>query len=60
MLELLILAALGGWLFLALRSCRRKGGGCGGSCAGCSGSLCSMEGGSSDRKGEPEKGRREP
>ena len=35
MLELLILAALGGWLFLALRSCRRKGGGCGGSCDGC-------------------------
>lgn len=36
MLEFLILALLGGWLFLALRSCRRKKGGCGcGSCDGC-------------------------
>lgn len=36
MLELLILALLGGWLVLALRSCRRKKGGCGcGSCDGC-------------------------
>lgn len=35
MLEFLILAALSGWLFLALRSCRRTGGGCGGSCDGC-------------------------
>ena len=39
MLEFLILAALAGWLFLALRICRRKGtcqrcGGCE-SCAGC-------------------------
>ena len=33
MLELLILALLGGWLVLALRSCRRKKGGCG--CGGC-------------------------
>ena len=35
MLEVLILALLGGWLVLALRSCRRKKGGCGGSCDGC-------------------------
>ena len=34
MLELLILALLGGWLVLALRSCRRRKGGCGG-CDGC-------------------------
>ena len=38
MLELLILALLGGWLVLALRSCRRKKGGCG--CGGCDG-CCS-------------------
>ena len=36
MLELLILAGLGIWLALALRSCRRHKGGCGGNCAGCS------------------------
>jgi len=35
MLELLILVLLGGWLFLALRSCRRQKGGCGGDCAHC-------------------------
>jgi bacterioferritin-associated ferredoxin len=34
MLEILILAALGGWLVLALRSCRRRGG-CGGDCGRC-------------------------
>ena len=34
MLEVLILALLGGWLVLALRSCRRRKGGCGG-CDGC-------------------------
>lgn len=34
MLELLILALLGGWLVLALRACRRRKGGCGG-CDGC-------------------------
>ena len=34
MLEVLILALLGGWLVLALRSCRRRQGGCGG-CDGC-------------------------
>ena len=38
MLELLILALLGGWLVLALRSCHRKKGGCG--CSGCDG-CCS-------------------
>ena len=38
MLELLILALLAGWLVLALRSCRRKKGGCG--CGGCDG-CCS-------------------
>lgn len=37
MLELLILSALGLWLVLALRSCRRRGGGCGGDCAHCPG-----------------------
>lgn len=37
MLELLILAGLGFWLALALRSCRRRGGGCGGDCARCRG-----------------------
>ena len=36
MLEVLILTLLGGWLVLALRSCRRKKGGCGcGSYDGC-------------------------
>lgn len=41
MLELLILAALGVWLVLALRSCfRRRGKGCGG-CDGCC-SHCSQ------------------
>ena len=34
MLEVLILALLGGRLVLALRSCRRRKGGCGG-CDGC-------------------------
>lgn len=34
MLEFLILAVLGGWLIFALRSCRRKKGGCG-CCDGC-------------------------
>ena len=38
MLEFLILALLGVWLLLALRSCRRKKGGCG--CGGCDG-CCS-------------------
>ena len=38
MLEFLILALLGDWLVLALRSCRRKKGGCG--CGGCDG-CCS-------------------
>lgn len=37
MLELLILAALGAWLALALRSCRRHKGGCGEDCARCTG-----------------------
>ena len=32
MLEVLILALLGGWLVLALRSCIRNKGGCCGSC----------------------------
>ena len=39
MLEFLILAGVGVWLILALRSCFRGGGcsgGCGGSCATCS------------------------
>ena len=35
MLEALILLGLGAWLFLALRACRRRGGGCGGDCARC-------------------------
>ena len=36
MLEVLILAALGVWLALALRSClRRRGKGCGGPRSGC-------------------------
>lgn len=37
MLELLILAALGLWLGLALRSCRRQKGSCCGDCARCAG-----------------------
>ncbi|WP_295579745.1 hypothetical protein [uncultured Oscillibacter sp.] len=37
MLEVLILAALGLWLWAALRSCRRHGGGCGGTCRDCGG-----------------------
>ena len=37
MLEGLILTALGLWLVLALRSCLRRKGGCGGDCAHCSG-----------------------
>ena len=41
MLELLILALLGGWLVLALRSCRRKKGGCG--CVGCGGCCSNCE-----------------
>lgn len=36
MLEILILTALGLWLALALRACRRRGG-CGGDCARCTG-----------------------
>ena len=35
-MELLILAGLGVWLALALRSCFRRKGGCG----GCSGGCC--------------------
>ena len=35
MLEFLILALLGGWLALALRSCHRRKGGCGGDCSAC-------------------------
>ncbi len=35
MLELLILLLIGGWLLLALRSCRRHKGGCGGDCSRC-------------------------
>jgi len=36
--DFVILAALGAWLILALRSARRRKGGCGGcgSCSGCS------------------------
>ncbi len=34
-MELLILAGLGIWLVLALRSCRRNRGSCGSSCSGC-------------------------
>lgn len=37
MLELLILAALGIWLVIALRACRRQKGGCGGDCTHCAG-----------------------
>lgn len=38
MLEALILAGLGVWLFLALRACLRRGrGGCGGDCRSCCG-----------------------
>ncbi len=38
MLELLIVSALGAWLFLALRTCvRRRGKTCGGNCARCRG-----------------------
>jgi hypothetical protein len=40
MLEILILAALGVWLVLALRSCRRHKGGCGGDCAHCRDRHC--------------------
>lgn len=37
MLEIVILAGVGVWLVLALRSCFRSGGGsCSGNCAGCS------------------------
>ncbi len=39
MLEFLILALLGIWLVVALRSCRRHKGGCG--CGGCDG-CCSI------------------
>ena len=35
MLEIVILAILALWLVLALRSCRRHQGGCGGDCARC-------------------------
>lgn len=34
-MELLILMGLGVWLALALRSCVRHKGGCGGTCDGC-------------------------
>lgn len=37
MLEGLILAGLGVWLVMALRSCIRRKGGCGGDCAHCKG-----------------------
>nr|WP_325253781.1 hypothetical protein [uncultured Oscillibacter sp.] len=37
MLEILILAGLGLWLALALRSCRRRNKTCGGDCASCRG-----------------------
>ncbi|WP_295743332.1 hypothetical protein [uncultured Oscillibacter sp.] len=37
MLEFLILAGLGLWLALALRSCRRHHGTCGGDCTRCTG-----------------------
>lgn len=37
MLEVLILTALGLWLVLALRSCLRRKGSCGGDCAHCPG-----------------------
>ena len=36
MLEGIILAVLALWLVLALRSCFRRKGGCGGDCAHCS------------------------
>lgn len=36
MLECLILTGLALWLVLALRACRRRGGGCGGDCTRCS------------------------
>lgn len=36
-MEILILAILGIWLTLALRSCRRKKGGCNGNCGSCKG-----------------------
>ncbi|WP_455581466.1 FeoB-associated Cys-rich membrane protein [Dysosmobacter sp.] len=36
-MELFILAGLGLWLALALRSCVRRKGGCGGDCAHCRG-----------------------
>ena len=41
MLEFLILLAVGGWLVLALRSCRRHKGGCNGDCANCGNKHCS-------------------
>ena len=44
MLEALILALLGVWLFLALRSCLRRKGGCGGVCGSCDG-RCAQCGG---------------
>lgn len=44
MLELLILAALGLWLALALRACRRQKDGCGGDCAHCPGCRRSGKG----------------
>lgn len=37
MLEFVILSALGLWLALALRACRRSKGSCGGDCARCRG-----------------------
>ena len=43
MLELLILIALGLWLLIALRVCRRQKGGCCGDCARCAGCGKSAE-----------------
>ena len=40
MLEILILSGLGLWLVLALRSCRRRGGGCCRDCARCRDRHC--------------------
>lgn len=42
MMEILILVLVGAWLLLALRSCCRHKGGCGGSCDSCC-SACSKK-----------------
>lgn len=42
MLEILILVLVGVWLIAALRFCRVRKGGCGGSCDGCC-SNCSKK-----------------